>query len=45
MDNKDERYIWEKRENAYYDIRRETRDEHRPENILEMHRLWFYFYR
>ena len=25
MDNKDERYIWEKRENAFYDIRRENR--------------------
>jgi hypothetical protein len=24
MENKDERYIWEKRENAYYDIRREN---------------------
>jgi len=23
-DNKDESYIWEKKENAYYDIRREN---------------------
>jgi len=25
MDNRDERYIWEKRENVCYDIRREKR--------------------
>jgi hypothetical protein len=25
IDDKDERYIWEKRENVYYDIRRENR--------------------
>jgi hypothetical protein len=26
MDNKDERYIWEKKENVCYDIRRENRE-------------------
>jgi hypothetical protein len=45
MNDKVERYIWEKRENAYYDIRRENRGEHRPEKILEMHLLWFCLFR